>query len=185
MILLTLMLVPLTAGAPSRTHMDTVLDETVPVGPGKIRTLDLPLGAPNARVVCQYSVLEGRSGVRVLLMARQDAERWWRGQSHTILAGTSYGHGGSFSYRAQSPGDYRIVLDNRMEDHDAASVLLRVHVIHGEGGGTSLYGPDPGRAQIAVWSSVGLFLICVGWSGLRIRDALERRRQKLHHFYYY
>lgn len=185
MILLALLLVPLTALNPGRTHMDTVLDEAVPVGPGKIRTLELPLRSPNARVVCQYSVLEGRNGVRVLLMTRDDADRWWRGEPHTVLAGTSYGHGGSFSQRMEAPGDYRIVLDNRVEDHDAARVLLRVHIVHGEGDGDALHGPEPRRAQIVVWTSVGFFLICVGWTGSRIRSAVERRRRRLHHFYYY
>lgn len=155
---------------------ETVLDEEVRVGPGKIRTLDLGLEA-NGRVVCEHHVVEGQSGVRVVLLKKAEAEKWVKGEAHRTLAGTAFANDGSFTHRVAAEDEYRLVLDNRMEGRSGALVRLRVTVVTGEAAGPA-QGPERARGQTAVWTSVLLFLaICAG-AGWKLRKAwIERAHE--------
>jgi hypothetical protein len=166
-------LVALAAAVAWGLTQETVLDEEVRVGPGKIRTLDLGLEA-NGRVVCEHHVVEGASGVRVVLLKKAEAEKWVKGEAHRTLAGTGFAHDGSFTHRVAAEDEYRLVLDNRMEGRSAALVRLRVTVVTGEGTGPAK-GPDRRRGQTAVWASVVMFLVICGGAGWRLRKAWVER----------
>ncbi len=155
---------------------ETVFDEEVRVGPGKIRTLDLDIEA-NGRVVCEHHVVSGASGVRVVLLKKGEAAKWVKGEAHSTLAGTAFAHDGSFTHRVAGDAEYRLVLDNRMEGREAALVRLRVTVVRGEGKGPAR-GPDRARGQAAVWVSVTLFLVICGGAGWRLRRAWVEREER-------
>ena len=150
-----------------------VLDEEVKVGPGKIRTLDLEVEA-KGRIVCEHHVVDGQSGVRVVLLKKAEAEKWVKGEAHSTLAGTSFGHDGEFSHRVAAGDEYRLVLDNRMEGRSGALVRLRVTVVTGETT-VAARGADRGRGQTAVWVSVTLFLVICAGAGWRLRRAWVER----------
>ena len=152
---------------------ETVLDDEVRVGPGKIRTLDLGLEA-NGRVVCEHHVVEGASGVRVVLLKKAEAEKWVKGEAHRTLAGTAFAHDGSFTHRVAAEDEYRLVLDNRMEGRSGALVRLRVTVVTGEAAAPAK-GPDRARGQTAVWASVALFLVICAGAGWKLRKAWVER----------
>ena len=159
-------------------RLETVLDEEVGVGPLKIRTLDLPLPEAGVRVILQYDVVRGMSGVRLLLMTRKDAESWAEGAPHLVLAGTGYGFSGALTHTLREAGTYRLVVDNRSESRAEALIRLRVRLLRNGASGAP-YGPEPWRAQAAVWGSVGAFLGILGFAGLRLKKAWERRQDRL------
>ena len=153
---------------------EVVLDEEVRVGPGKLRTLDLEMEA-NGRVVCEHHLLEGKTGVRVVMLKKSEADRWARGEAHSTLGGTAFLHDGTFTQRVRQGEQYRLVLDNRMEGRSAALVRLRVTVVLGEPA-VAVRGPDPVRGQAAVWISVALFLGISAGAGWKLRKAWEERK---------
>lgn len=153
---------------------EVVLDEDVRVGAGKLRTLDLEMEA-NGRVVCEHHLLEGKTGVRVVLLRKSQAEKWLRGEAHSTLGGTPFLRDGSFTQRVRKGEHYRLVLDNRMEGRSAALVRLRVTVVLGEPA-VPVRGADPVRGQAAVWISVALFLGISAGAGWKLRKAWAERR---------
>lgn len=176
---LMLALLPLAAwAAEGEARLETVLDEMVGVGPQKIRTLDLPLMEPGVRVIVQYDVVEGLTGVRVLLMTLADAERWQRDEPHRVLAGSNYGFSGAVTRTLPQPGEYRLVLDNRSESRAGARIRLRVRLLRN--GATGLaYGPEKWRARTLVFGSAGLFLAILLGAGLRLKRGYEERQDRL------
>jgi hypothetical protein len=165
-------------GGQAPPRLETVLDEMVGVGPGKIRTLDLPLDEPGVRVIVQFDVVQGLTGVRVLLMSIEDAERWFAGRDHSVLAGSSFGFSGSLTRTLPEKGEYRLVLDNLGESRAEARVRLRVRLLR-NGASALPYGPEGWRAQTLVWITAGLFLAILGIAGLRLKRAFEERQDRL------
>ncbi len=163
-------------------RLETVLDELVGVGPLKIRTLDLPLKEPGMRVIVQFDMVEGLTGVRLLLMTVEDAERWFRGEPHSVLAGSHYGFSGSLTRRLPEAGHYRLVLDNQSESRAGAQVRLRVRLLR-NGANALPYYPDRWRARTVVWTSAGLFIFILLFAGLRLKRAYEERQDRLRAYY--
>jgi hypothetical protein len=167
------------AAHPPRPQLETVLDEDVGVGPLKIRTLDLPLSEAGVRIIVQYDVIRGMSGVRLLLMTREHAARWSQAQPHLILAGTGYGFSGALTHTLPQPGHYQLVLDNLSESRAEARIRLRVRLLRNGGAAAAPYGPEPWRARAAVWGSAAAFLAILLIGGLRLKRALELRQARL------
>jgi hypothetical protein len=173
-----LALAPFALAHGSEPRLETILDEFVGVGPGKIRTLDLPLNQRGVRVIVQFDVVEGLTGVRLLLMTVDDAQRWVRSEPHTILAGSDYGFSGALTRTLPESGKYRLVLDNRSESRAEARIRLRVRLLRN--GATALpYPPEPWRARTLVFGSVCLFLAILLLAGLRLKSAWEARQDRL------
>jgi hypothetical protein len=143
-------------------RQQTVIDETVAINPGKIRTLDLPARDGPARVLCSYIVTRGGSGVRVLLMSFDDAEAFFRGQPHRVLAGAPFGRRGAFAQVIPAEGDYRIVLDNRLEGRGPVSLHLNVALVHGALAAGPVREAEPGRRRAAIVISLAVFFLIAG-----------------------
>ena len=166
------LLLALLTVTPPRTVV--LFDDNVKVGPSKIRTLDIPLPEESARIVCSYEVLEGRSGVRAVLLRREDAARWLRGEAHEVVADTPFARNGAFSRQAPDPDDYQIVLDNRLEGRDTADVHLLVRVVYGAPASGPVRHADPRKGALLVWSSMGLFACVAVFSATRLKRNLDR-----------
>lgn len=172
----------LALGHGTEPRLETVLDELVGVGPLKIRTLDLPVVERGARVIVQFDMVEGLTGVRVLLMTVEDAERWSRDEPHSVLAGSNYGFSGALTRTLPEPGEYRLVLDNRSESRAEARIRLRVRLLRN--GATALpYEPERWRALTLVLGSSVLFVAILLAAGLRLKKAVEARQDRLRQDY--
>jgi hypothetical protein len=165
------------ATLPAAGHSDVLIDEDVQISPAKVRPLEFDVGPGGTRVLCTYHVEQGRSGVRAVLLKRNEVRLWLSGRAHRILASTAYADSGGFSLLVEEPGAYSIVLDNRMEGRDNAIVRLQVNLVSGSGVDVPVQTAASTRAQILVWTSVLLFALLALFSGWRIHLALERRRQ--------
>jgi hypothetical protein len=149
----------------------TIYDDEVKVGPAKIRTLEIPMLVEPARIVCSYEVMRGGSGVRLVLLRNEDAERWLRGEAHEVIASTGFAKQGAFSHRPAEPDHYVLVLDNRMEGRTAADVHLLVRVIQGDDSANTVSFADARKGKILVWSSLLLFAGIAVFSAVRFHGA--------------
>ncbi|MBI5085846.1 MAG: hypothetical protein HZB13_14760 [Acidobacteria bacterium] len=152
----------------------TLFDDEVAVAPARFRTLDIDLPVEPARVMCSYEVLEGGSGVRLVLLKREDAARWLRGEAHTTEASTPFARSGAISHRPAEPDQYQLVLDNRLEGRGAARVHLIVRVARNDDNTGPVRLADPRKGQILVWASLGLFAVAAVYAGARIKRAIDR-----------
>jgi hypothetical protein len=168
-LLLLALLLADTPNPPPRTV--TLYDDHVMVGPAKIRTLDIPMLIEPARIVCSYEVTQGGSGVRLVMLRSEDAQRWLRGEAHDVIASTSFARQGAFSHRPADPDHYVIVLDNRMEGRTPAEVHLLVRVIYGDETPNTVTYADPRKGKILVWSSLLLFAGIAVFAAVRFRSA--------------
>jgi hypothetical protein len=155
MILLALML----AAAPARV---VLVDELVRVPAAQSRAIDVLLKQRGAVVECRYAVERGGSGVRVALLTRADAER--------PLASTPYQRSGSFRHPVTTPGEYRLVIDNRLEGRGPALVRVELSAVFGDPM-LQMRELDPGRRARVIVVSLGLFALVAGWAGWRILTA--------------
>ncbi len=173
MTLLILGLLLATIGAPPK--ISTLYDDDVQVGPGRIRTLDIPLPVRPVRIVCTYEVLRGGSGVRVVLLRKEDAERWIRGEAHDVQVSTSYSKRGAFSYKPLDPDHYQLVLDNRMEGRGPTAVHLLVRTVESEETPGPIRTADPAKGRTLVFASMGLFATVAGLFAAQLRRGLSNR----------
>ena len=170
-----LILALMLASGATAPKITTLFDDAVQVGPGRIRTLDIPLPVRPVRIVCTYEVTEGGSGVRVVLLRKEDAERWLRGEAHDVQASTSFSKRGAFSYKPGDPDHYQLVLDNRMEARGATEVRLLVRTVESDETAGPIRPADRAKGRTLVLVSVGVFAAVAGLFALRLRDGLARR----------
>ncbi len=165
----------LLAGGGTAPRIMTLWDSPVTVGPGRIRTLDIALPVNTARIMCTYELIRGGSGVRVVLLKQEDAERWLRGEAHSVEASTSFARRGAFSHRPVEPDHYQLVLDNRMEGRGPSEVQLLVRTVETE----EVSGPvrlvDRSKGRTLVFASMGLFLAACGLFAAGLRRGLQGR----------
>ncbi len=157
-------------------RITTYYDDTVIVGAGRFRTLDLSLPEEPARIVCSFEIVEGGSSVRAVLVKAEDAERWLRGEAHDVEASTPFGRRGAFSHKPKDPDHYLIVLDNRMEGRGSTEVHLIVRTVLGNGAVGPAATADPLRGQLLVWSTMALFLALSLYSGREIHRRIAARQ---------
>jgi hypothetical protein len=169
-------LAALMATCPALGNSDVLIDEDVQISPAKVRPLEFDVKEKGTRVLCTFHVEQGRSGVRAVLLRRNDVRLWLADRPHRILASTGYEDSGGFSWLVAEPGAYSIVLDNRMDGRDNAVVRLQVRLVSGTGISVPVRGADPLRAQVLVWVSVLLFAVFALLCGWRIHLAMQRRR---------
>ena len=170
-----LILAALLAATSAAPKIATLYDDAVTVGPGRIRTLDIPLPIRPVRIVCTYELIQGGSGVRVVLLRKEDAERWLRGEAHHVETSTSFSKRGAFSYRPVEPDHYQLVLDNRMEGRTTSEVRLLVRTVESEEASGPVRPADRAKGRILVLASMAIFAAVAGLFAVRLRKNLDRR----------
>ncbi len=166
--------VALAAPAPP-VHSDLLIDEEVTVSPSKVRPLEFDISSRNTRVLCKFRVVEGRSGVRAVLLKRDDVRLWLAGRAHHSLASTGLAETGGFMFLVNDPGEYAVVLDNRLEGRSAALVHLQVKLLSGAGVAGPVQFADPLRARLLVWGSILIFCLTAFFAAWQLKLALARR----------
>ncbi len=148
-----------------------LLDETVTVAAAKWRAYGIPLRQQPARLECGFTVVSGGSGVRVLLLERAEFAKMSAGQAHRELAATAYQRSGGFTCWAP-PGDYVMLVDNRMEGRGPAAVRLQVALVFdsGEPAPRTL---SPERRAVVVGLSLLFFAAVALLAGSGLRRAFR------------
>jgi hypothetical protein len=112
------------------TGRTELLNEKIHIPRSQWRALKVELRERPATVEVDYRVLTGRSGVRVVFMTDENAERLEKGQSYEAIRETDYRDKGKFQFFVGNPGAYRILLDNRLEGREPAEAQLKITLLH-------------------------------------------------------
>lgn len=154
----------LAALAPERAAL---LDEVFEAPAGGWRAVDVSLRQQPATLECRFAVVAGRSGVRVALLRREDVGRFRGGRPHRVLLATGFVRQGSFRYAA-GPGDYSLLLDNRMEVRGPASVRLEVLLEFPRGAEAVARELSPSRRLTVIAVSLAVFAVLAGFAARRL-----------------
>jgi hypothetical protein len=165
------MMLALALALAAAPHALPLMDETVTVPAADWRGFAIPLRQRPALMECSFSVASGGSGVRVMVLERAEFEQMHAGHGYRALAATAYQRSGGFAYAAP-PGDYVVVVDNRMEGRGAAQVRLQVALVFA-GGQTLPRTLSPERRAVVVGMSVLLFAAIALFAGSRLKRAFE------------
>ena len=167
MILLALVLAAITG----RTEM---LNETIEVPRSQWRAMKVELRNRPATVEVDFRVTAGRSGVRVVFMTEQELKRFEKGERHEVLAQTDFSSKGTFRYLVGNPGDYRILLDNRLEGREPAAVAVKVALLHHDYTTFDAKTLPPGKRRAVVGISLGAFAVAALLIGRRLQPIFSR-----------
>lgn len=153
-----------------------IIDDIVHVPPAQWRLVDVLLRQQAATVELSSLVASGRSGVRVALMERSQVERMRAGKSYTTLAGTAYSSKSTFRAAVPRPGDYAIVVDNRMDGRDTAEVHLRVSLLFDQAAGAGagqVREASTLRRVLVIALSLAFFSAVCAYAWIRLGPAMR------------
>jgi hypothetical protein len=153
----------------------TLFDDVIRVPRSQWRAINVNLQQRPATIQVKYKVTSGRSGVRVVIMTRDDVRRFQEGLSHRVLAQSPFQAEGNFRHLVANPGEYQVLLDNRLEGRGPAEVRLAISLLFHEF--TSFEPrtlPDEVRRQVVAVSLL-LFAVVAGWSGWRVWHGFRMR----------
>jgi len=160
----------LLAAAPDRI---TVMEETVRVERSSWRPVLLPVRRAPAMMECSFAVA-APGKARLALMRMDDFRRLEAGKAHAVIASTGFERGSRFRVRLSAPGDYALVVDNRLEGRGPADVHLRVQVEFAARPRARMLSRERRAAVVAV-SLAGFFGI-VWWSSRKLLRAMRAQR---------
>ena len=99
----------------------------VSVPPSHWQGIELPFLAARSVLDIDFEVTHG-SRVQLLLLNRQQSDRFERGRSVTPEVTTGFENSGRVRYAVPVSGDYVLMIDNRIEGRAATLVKLKVEV---------------------------------------------------------
>jgi hypothetical protein len=168
-------LLPLALVLLAITGRTELLNETIQIPRSQWRSFKVEVRERPATVEVDFKVLSGRSGVRVVFMTNENAERFEKRESYEVLDQTGYEGQGTFQYLVAIAGEYRILLDNRLEGREPAEAQVKVALLYHE---YSSFEPKmlaPGKRLAVTRMSVGGFLIVALVIGRKLWPALRGR----------
>jgi ferric-dicitrate binding protein FerR (iron transport regulator) len=150
-----------------------VMNETVRVPAGEWRPFAIRL-KDGAMLDCRFAVERGESGVRLALVPWGDVGRLRERRGHHLIFSTGYDRTGAFRFALDTPGDYALVVDNRMADSEPADVRIRVALMRAgfRAAGREL-SPERRAAVVTITSLV--FLTGLLWAGWQFRGVWSQR----------
>ena len=145
-----------------------LLDSTVTVPKSHWTAIKTDVPLAGTTVDCSIQVENDESKVDVILVTRKDAERFHVGRSFHPLYQTGFQSSARFRFTVDQPGEYVLLLDNRLEARHDTKVALKV----------DLWNPaqvhpvtlSPQRRQVIIVSSILFFLGVVAFSARKITE---------------
>jgi hypothetical protein len=152
-----------------------LVDDVYTIPASEWRYLEVGLNKQTATVECEFRVVEGGSGVRLALVSRPDLERFRARRSHDVLATTAFLKSGRLRFSVPHPGEYAIVVDNRMEGRGPARVDLKIYLDFSVSGAQQARELPVERRRFIVIVSILAFLATAAYASWRIWPALKTR----------
>jgi len=153
---------------PAATTRLELADEVYHIPAGEWKWIPVELRQEPATVMASYIVEDGSGKVRIALYSRDDLEHM---QDDAILAGTAQGKSGGFAYRVRDRDSYAIVVDNRTDKTNPATVRLRVSLDFARPRVTEL---PPERKATVIAVSFLVFFTVVTYSARKLLKAARR-----------
>jgi len=150
-----------------------LVDEVYRIPPAEWRYVELDLRQKPAAVSASYDVPPGSPRVRVALMTRDDLERLRNDMPHGVIAVTAPAKSGSLVYRVRRPGDYVLVVDNRVDGGKPAAVHLRVALDFAAAPEPEVTQISPQRQLAVIVMSCAFFVGVVTFSARRLWKAIK------------
>jgi hypothetical protein len=97
-----------------------------------------------------------------ILLTRRDAERFNQGRSYHPLASTGFQNTARLRYEIDEPGDYVLLLDNRLESGRTTDVSLKINLRDPPSIVAGTVSPE--RRQVVITLSLLFFLGVVMFS---------------------
>ena len=139
-----------------------LVDTVVPVQPASWRAIEVKIEKPDTTVDCSYSVEQDSARVEAILVSRHDAERFNQGRSYHPLASTGFQTAAKLRFEIDQPGDYVLLLDNRLETHRSTDVSLKINLREPPSIVAATVSPE--RRQVVITLSLLFFLGVVMFS---------------------
>lgn len=157
--------------APERV---VLMNETVRVPAGEWRPFPISLKERGAMLDCRFAVERGGEGVRVALLPWGEVGRLRERRGHHLIFSTGYDRTGAFRFALDTPGEYALVVDNRLAEAGAADVRIRVSLFRAVARSQGIPLPPERRAAIVTITSV-VFLSALAWAGWQFRGVFSNR----------
>ena len=138
------------------------------------RYVDLGIGQRPALVEAEYEVRDGSNQVRLAVMRRDDLEHLSEGLAHGVVEATEPGRSGKLVCEVRPPGEYVVVIDNRMGDDRASVVRLRIRLKFPPATGAIPERLSPQRRLTVILVSFAAFFAIVTWSGRKLLPPVRR-----------
>src|SRR5881628_3789373 len=103
-----------------------LMDSTVSVPKSHWLGVKTQVPLAGTTVDCTIQVEHDSAKVDAILMTREDAERFNRGRSYHPLYQTGFQNSARFRYTVEQPGEYILMLDNRLEGRHETKVAVKV-----------------------------------------------------------
>jgi len=103
-----------------------LLDHTVSVPAGKWLAIDIKVLHAGTTVDCAISAQPESARVDALLLTRADAIRFDQGRSIHPLTHTGFQNESRIRHAVEEPGDYILMIDNRIEGRHPTPVAVKI-----------------------------------------------------------
>ncbi len=103
-----------------------LLDHTVSVPAGKWLAIDVKVLHPGTTVDCSLEAEPDSARVDALLLTRADALRFHQGRSVKPLTETGFQNSSRIRHAVDRPGDYVLMIDNRLEGRTSTKVAVKI-----------------------------------------------------------
>ena len=103
-----------------------LLDHTVSVPAGHWLAIEVKVQHPGTTVDCSIAAEPESARVDALLLTRSDAIRFDQGRSIHPLTHTGFQNESRMRHAIDEPGDYVLMIDNRIEGRHATPVAIKI-----------------------------------------------------------
>jgi len=159
--------------AAASTSVDLV-DEVYQISHSEWKYVEVNLRQKPALVTASFRVESGAEKVRLALMTRDSLELLREDLPHGVLAVTEAGGRGEFRFRVRQPGDYVVVVDNRVSKTLPASVHLRISLDFANAAVPVITGISRARQVAIIGLSFLFFFGVVTYAARKLMVAIKR-----------
>jgi hypothetical protein len=153
---------------------EELVDQVYTIPADEWRYVDLGIGQRPARVEAEYEVRAGSDQVRLAVIRRDDLEHLREGLPHGVVETTEPGRSGKLACEVRPPGEYVVVVDNRMSDGRETQVRLRIWLEFPPAVGAIPERLSPRRRLTVILVSFAAFFAIVTWSGRKLLPPVRR-----------
>ena len=155
------------------TAAGELVDQVYTIPADEWRYVDLGVEQRPGVVEAEYDVRSGSDQVRLAVLRRDDLEHLRQGLAHGVVEATEPGRRGKIACRVGPPGEYVVVVDNRMGEGRPAVVRLRIRLEFPPAANV----PErlsPQRRLTVILISFAAFFAIVTWSGRKLLPGVRR-----------
>jgi hypothetical protein len=145
--------------------MTVVLEGEVVVPRAHWRAIDVKVPHAGTMLKATFRAPENLSRIQVYFVTRENAERFARGGALRSLATTTFEDEGVFHHVVHEPGDYILLLDNRVEGRQATRVNVKIELLPPP---ATVRTVPPERRRLVELASVLFVLAVVAYSARQL-----------------